>query len=363
MATQLRESQTGPSGKNDAFIAGQIRRAEQRIRFLDLVTALTGLAAGALGYAIVMIVLDRQFVLSAASRQMGLVFFLIAVAVYVFYTVVRPLSWRVNPHYAARMLEGTLPGSKNHVINWIDLREEQLPGVIRSALGHRAAKDLTRTDVEQAISNRRSVVAGSAAAVLFAAFVALFLMIGPRPFRSYLSRTLAPFASGNAIATRTQVSMIRPEGGDATVTIGQQVQLIAQVSGRVPDVSAKDAPCLLYRRDSTEPYRQRFLRHDPTSDQWSAVIAPIDVGNGFFYKVTAGDSETPEYRVQVRAAPLIADFLATYRYRPYTGQADRRGPVAHSTTCAAPRCRSWHGPTGMCARAASTTRGPTASAR
>ena len=47
--------------------------------------------------------------------------YVLAAAAYLVLLVVRPLRWSVNPYYAARQLEQTLPGSRNHVINWIDL--------------------------------------------------------------------------------------------------------------------------------------------------------------------------------------------------------------------------------------------------
>ena len=79
---------------------------------------------------------------------------------------------------------------------------------------------------------------------------------------------------------------------------------------------------MLYRHEEGEPYRKRFLQSDETNQEWAAAVGPLDVRNGFYYKVAAGDDETPEYRVQVRAAPLISEFLATYRYRDYVNRGD-----------------------------------------
>src|SRR5262249_36568447 len=103
----------------------------------------------------------------------------------------------------------------------------------------------------------------------------------------------------------------------------QSVTIVARVSGRVPDPRAKDAPCLLYRHDPSEPYRQRYLQADEGGSEWAATVAPNDVKEGFYYKVTAGDAETPEYRVTSRPAPLIRYFQAKYRHRPYVNRADR----------------------------------------
>ncbi len=284
-----------------------------------MLTALLGFLAGTLGFAVLMILLDRRWELSAGVRQGALVVYLAGAAVYLLFTVVRPLTWRVNPYFAARRLEETLPGSRNHVINWIDLHGEKVPSVLKSALGQRAAKDLAKTDVDNAISTRRALSAGGTAGLFFVLFIALFFLFGPRPFASLFGRLFAPFGPNGRIASRTEVDVVRPRS--TTVTIGNAVTIVALVGGRVPDARADDAPCLLYRHDESEPYRKRFLQADDSNQEWATTISPIDVGDGFSYKVAAGDAETEVYHVGVRAAPLISEFKATYHYRPYTGKA------------------------------------------
>src|SRR5689334_10570475 len=101
MSTQLKRK---PAADHASFVETQLARAESRIRLIDLSTALLGFLAGTLAYAVGMILLDRVFVLSTASRQVGLLLYLVAAVVYVAATVVRPLWWRVNPYYAARLL-------------------------------------------------------------------------------------------------------------------------------------------------------------------------------------------------------------------------------------------------------------------
>src|SRR5262249_18325561 len=109
-------------------------------------------------------------------------------------------------------------------------------------------------------------------------------------------------------------------------TIGYPVTVVARIEGRLPDAHAKDAPRLLYKHEAGETYRERFLQRDesvPDGREWAATVAPQDVGNGFFYKVAAGDDETPEYQVRARAAAGTKDFWATYQPRPYTLRASR----------------------------------------
>jgi hypothetical protein len=322
MATDTKTAQAAPPGKYDAYIEAQLDKAQKRVRLLDLTAALLGFVAGTLAFATLMVLLDRLFELSLGSRQLALGAFLLGSAIYLAVFVVRPLTWRVNPYYAARQLEKELPGSKNSVVNWIDLREQKLPGVLRGAVGQRAAKDLAHADVERAISGRRTTYVGVVAAILGVVFGAMFFIIGPRPFASLLGRAFVPFAGGT-VAKRTDVKVLRPKPENATITIGSPFTIVAEVSGYIPDQSSPRAPHLLYRHAADEPWRDRFLQQDETTREWATTLPSIDVGKGFWYKVVAGDAETPEYRVTVRAAPLLTDFQVTYHYRPYLA----RGPM------------------------------------
>src|SRR4051794_19874044 len=319
MATQLKDK---PAGKHDAFIEDQLTRTQRRIRLLDLTAALLALAAGTLAFGALMMILDRAFELSSFTRTLALLLYFAAAGVFVAYAVVRPLRWRVNPRYAARMLEETLDTDRNHVVNWVDLRGQKLPGVIKSALGQRAAKDLSDTDPDRAVSGNRAYLAGGAFGVALLGFLSLFFVFGGTQVSSLLTRAIVPFGK-TGIPRRTQLVLLKPENGDAVVTIGQPVTIVARVSGRVPDPRAKDAPCLLYRHDPSEPYRQRYLQADEGGSEWAATVASNDVREGFYYKVTAGDAETPEYRVTSRPAPMIRYFEAKYRHRPYVNRADR----------------------------------------
>lgn len=319
MATDVKQS------KYDATINAQLEKAESRIRWVDLSTAGLIFLAATLLFAVAIMLLDRRLLLAPVIRQTGLFVYLVAAGIFVTRYVILPLRWKVNPHYAARQLEATLGEAegRNHLVNWIDLRDEKVAPVLKNVLGQRAVRDLGNADLERAISARRLLYAGLTAGVLAALFVTLFLSWGPAPFRSLLARAFVPFGKNDGIATRTQVSIIRPEQGDAVVTTGNPLTIVALVEGRIPDTNAKDAPRLLFRRNADEPYIERFLQADDSRREWSAILDAVDIGEGLLYKVAAGDAVTPEYRITVRASPLISDFQVTYRHRDYLKLADR----------------------------------------
>jgi hypothetical protein len=320
MATDLDRAKSTSGGKYDAFIASRLAKAEGRIRLLDLTAALLGFAALTLAYIVVVVLCDSKLELSQHARKLSLYAFLAGGAVYLFLTVVRPLRRRVNPYYAARQVERQLPGAKNSIVNWVDLHGQPLPPAIRGALGQRAAKDLSRVDLDRAISGRRAAWMGALAGLFAVAFLASFFLLGPSPFGSLLKRAFNPFHQVG-VSTRTQLVLVKPEGGDATVTVGRGVGFVVEVSGKVPDPKAPDAVKLLYRYEEGDPWLERRLAPE-TGREWTASLSAIEIKNGLWYKVTGGDAATEEHRIRVRAAPAVTDFLAAYHYRPYVARAD-----------------------------------------
>src|SRR5579884_2748601 len=320
MATDLGRAKSKSASKYDAFVASQLKQAETRIRMLDLSAGLLGFATLSLAYILGMVLCDSKLLLSQHARQLSLYAYLAGAAGYLFFVVLRPLRLRVNPYYAARQVEQQLPQAKNSIVNWVDLHEQPLPPAIRGALGQRAAKDLAHIDLDRAISGRRAAWMGGIAALFAVAFIISFFLVGPAPFVSLLKRTFNPFEAAG-VSTRTRLTLLKPEGGNATITVGRGVNFVVDVGGKVPNPKGADAVKLLYRYEEGDPWLERRLVQESSGD-WTTSLSAIEVKNGFWYKITGGDAATEEYQVSVRAAAAITDFLATYHFRPYVARVD-----------------------------------------
>jgi hypothetical protein len=330
MATVRNPAQPTASARYDTFVAEQLDRARRRIRLLDVSAALLLLAAITLAYALVVGLLDRKLDLSPFVRQVAFTVFATVAFLFVIFGLLRPLLRRINPYFAARAVEGVVPGgAKNSLVNWLDLHDETLPPAIRTSLGQRAARDLSRADLEQAISGRRAVWLTAVTALLAFALFGVLFTSDTSGLGNLLARTFAPFGGG-ATARRTQLTIVRPVNGDAVLGVGQSFNVGVRVEGHVPDSEKPDALKLLYRYRDGEPYEEQALEPD-NGDLWMTVVPPSRTFNGFWYKVTGGDAETPEYHVTVRSTPLIERFEVTYHYRPYTGWPDARTHDANLT--------------------------------
>jgi hypothetical protein len=302
--------------KYEAQFEQQLRRAVGRVRFLDVMAALLALAAGTLLYALLVIGLDRWLILSGSARQFALILYLIIAAAFIGYCIVRPLLRSVNPYYAAKRLEQTVPEAKNSVVNWLDLRNLELPGAIRTAVGQRAAQDAVRADLDAAISGKRAAWAGGGTGLLFIALLITLAILGPAQFWSLLGRAFGPFSS-TGIRTRTQIELKQPQG-DAVVPVGNSVPFAATITGKVPAPNRADAPRLLFRYRLADPYEERPLERERDND-FVTTLPANQVHGGFWYKIAAGDAETDEYQVRVRAGAFVEKIDVEYRYREYLG--------------------------------------------
>src|SRR5262249_15204349 len=141
MATAQAPSRTAPS-KHEAFVEAQLGRALGRIRTFDLLAGVFVFLIASLLYGLLLIGLDAWLQLPSLLRQVAFALYCLAAVAYVASVIVKQLRWRLNPYYAAVHLEKTLPGAKNSLVNWLDLRDQQLPAAIRGAVGSRAARDM-----------------------------------------------------------------------------------------------------------------------------------------------------------------------------------------------------------------------------
>lgn len=325
MATVTSKSSEQKSAKYDHYVLEQLHRARKRIRSLDLISGLCIFLAGTLAYGVGMTLLDHWLQLPTGTLILAFVGYLIGAAVYLGLAVVRPMMQDINPYYAARKVEQTVPDAKNSVVNFLDLQDQNLPSSIRGAVGQRAAKDLSKADLEQAVSSRRVGWASAILGILVALLFILLFTFGAHKLFSHLGRAFAPF-KGQAAVNRTRINLIKPEGGDGMVAMNQDAIIVAEIQGHVPDEDEPDAPKLHYRANVGDPYFEKPMEYNRTERTWMGVVRPEDVGTGFLYKVSAGDSETAEYRITLRANPLIEEkaFQAIFERLPYRGEPTKR---------------------------------------
>jgi len=315
----LLEQKPDFSAKFGTQVDEQIAQATSRIRVHDLILGGLSLASLVAIYATTMILLDKYLNLPEWVRQISLLGFLGLFAGVGYFLVVRPLRNRINPLYAAALVEDTLDDAKNSVTGYVDAQEKgNVPGAVRAAMSAKAAKAVGEADVNRAVDHRSLLVAGGILIAFLITLTVLFFVFRPTQFKSLVARTFTPYSS-KAIASRTQISLLKPDPAEATLTTGQTITVAVHIGGRVPAKTDPTRVRLLLRHNPTDPtYEELPLQEGETTRDWNLKVPEYLVQNGFWYKIAAGDSETQEYKVTVRSLPLFTDFEVSYDYPKYT---------------------------------------------
>ncbi|MFM7538435.1 MAG: hypothetical protein ACKO9Z_02125, partial [Planctomycetota bacterium] len=226
----------------------------------------------------------------------------LSVAIVLSRAMLRPLVVRINPYYAARTIEASIPDCRNSVINWLDLRHQTMPAAIRGAVINRAARDIEEVDVNEAVN---SLPRPKSAAILFASsaflLIVLVFLLGPGTFASTLTRGLTPWTP-KAVVADTGIEIIDPQGGDGSVAVGRDMAIRVKLSGKVPDAGARDAATLwVWNAAGQVPVGIPMTTEPGRSDGiWIGTVSKDLVQMGFWYKVTAGDNQTVDHRIEVR---------------------------------------------------------------
>ncbi len=136
-----------PRPERDRLIEDELERTRRQLKGVDVTAALLTLAAGSLGYLLLMALVDHWIMphgLGFVSRTVACAVLVIAIAVYSTIRLLPLIVRRINPIYAAQTIEQSRPSLKNSIINFLLLRSHQaeLAPVIYEAVQQRAAADL-----------------------------------------------------------------------------------------------------------------------------------------------------------------------------------------------------------------------------
>ncbi|MCH2178050.1 MAG: hypothetical protein MK106_04525, partial [Mariniblastus sp.] len=307
MATRAKPaSRKNPkSAQVQQYVNKHIRKASHQVKITDLITGGIGMLVFAIGFFMMVAVIDAWvWPLSVMFRVVAcliLIVGLIGIAL----TQLLPLVFRkINPEYAARMIEEAKPSFKNSLVNYLSLQKKDKPvhKAVFNAVSRQAATDLSTVTVDQTI-DRSGLIRMGFILVVLSAIAIVYSMVSPKnPFQT-IARVVAPTAR---IAKPASVSIENVSPGDVSVFFSDRLQVTAEVRGNFDPQSVR----LIYttldgqQKDAVIPMEPNEI----SSSQFVAELQTCSSGiqQALEYFVIAGDGRSPVYSVDVRPNPVIS---------------------------------------------------------
>jgi len=310
-------------GRFEDFIQKRLEHTRRQVRLVDVLSGLMLLASSSLLFFLAVAVLDHWVFNRGLSflARLGLFAVWIATAgAFVWRFLVPPLANRINPVFAAQTIEHGRPTLKNSLINFLLLRShpQDVAPVVFRAMEHQAATDLLKVPVDHALDRDRVVHLAYVLAAVVGVF-ALYLALSPKNPLLSAARVLWPWSSVPA-PTRVHIEEISP--GDKNVFNDDREPISAVVSG----LRDGEEVALLVSTAESQVVDDRIVmaRADDANHYRCELPSGSD---GFqrdtFYRITAGDATTRQYKLEFHTAPMIGVDSLDYHFPPYTGQADR----------------------------------------
>lgn len=324
MATELlsppRPPRKSPEREPDQFIDRQLRRTQLQVRLVDLVASLVVWLVAVLAGLLLVALCDHWVVtLGTFGRWLALVA-LVGGSGYYFAVQLGPLVLRrINSAYAAKVIEDAEPSLKNSLLNFLLLRGNPagVPEVVVDALRERAASDLTRAPVDQAVDRAPLIRLGYVLCGVMVVFAAYKLLSPKDPFRT-VARVLAPWADISK-PSRVHVGTVSP--GNTQVYQGQTVTVTAEVLG----LRGKDGVELVYSTADGQTANASVPMSHAAGSQFTCQLPPGPSDSGIqqdlLYRVKAGDAESPQFRLEVLPSPRIEVERVELHYPAYTRRA------------------------------------------
>jgi hypothetical protein len=228
------------------------------------------------------------------------------------FVIKRWLEDRRDDFFAA-LVEQKYPQLHNRLINALQLGRGNQRGFSQELIGaivQDADRDTADLEMGESVDAAPTWRAAWWA-IGVVAVVALYATLFSPYFANGFARLLLP-AADIAPFTRTQVPGEGISPGNVRVPQGKPVDIRAEVQGVVP------ATAFVHIRKESESWKKVEMRADTDRPEFFHYTLP-NADASFDYYVTAGDGESPSFKVTVVHPPRIAALTVTSQPPKYTG--------------------------------------------
>ena len=304
------------SNKVKQYVDQQLEKTRKQVKAFDLAACLLGLVAFVVAFFLLAAVLDAWiWPLGTIGRFICLGLLFVGIAGYSIRFVFPLILRRINPDFAARMIEESTPTFKNSLMNYLALRKEpeSIRRAVYDAVARQAAQNLSEVPEESTVDRSNLINTGFILVAICVAAVGYLILSPKNPFQT-VGRILSPAAK---IAKPSIIKIMDVQPGDTKVFFGEHLDVSAAVRGRYDTLDVD----LVFSTDNGQLVDQVIpMVANESSGRYEAKLS-TDAGGiqqSLKYRIEAGDGISPEYHVTVRPNPTISVQSAILRPPAYT---------------------------------------------
>ena len=288
----------------NSFVDRQLQRAMTQVRIIDMVGGFLMWGSLTLGFLLMLAIIDAWiFPLSVTARVVALILIVGVSLLYLFRSIWPLVTRRINPMFAAKMLEEGQQDLNNSLVNFLSFRDA--PSLARrrifEAMANRAAVDLSSVSIESTIDRAKLIRFGYLLVVLVAV-CAGYMIFSPKNPLATVARIVAPLAD---VPPPARVEIVTIEPGNLEVTFGQSVEVTAEVKGLR---SNEEVELIFTTADRQHVDRAIPMTWDQNRGVHTALLTtgPSGIEHSLVYQVLAGDARSRQFTVTLRQSPTAS---------------------------------------------------------
>ncbi len=318
-STQTAAGESNSENRYQQAINGVLVRTASLLKTADFFSGVLLLVCWLLGFMLLVAVVDAWvWPLNPLMRLSALVV-LASGIVYLSARWMLPLLLsRINPMYAAKVIEEGHPALKNSLLNYVSLvsRKDELPirkGVLE-AVSRRAAIDARNIPSEQSIDYGQVIKVMYLLTGILALFAA-YLVFSPRSPLPTFWRLLAPL-SNVAPPTRVSITEIDPQFG--SVFLGDPIEITAIVTGLVNDEKAVVVYDTVDNQSVGAVSAMLRIENDLNRFRCQLPTGRDGVQKDLTYRIHAGDAVSDAFQIRIAQRPTIILDKIDLQFPSYT---------------------------------------------
>ena len=286
------------------YVDQQLEKTRRQVKSTDLIAATLLMVVMVIGFLLLAAIVDAWvFTLTPLMRWSALLLLVTGCVSMMAFSIWPLLTKKINPDYAAKMLEDSKPGFRNSVLNyvWFRKKPEGIRSAVFDAVARQAAVDLNSVPADSSVDRSKVIRLGFWLVGVTAAFIVYFMLSPKNPFQT-LNRVMFPSADLAKPAVVT-ISDVTP--GNASVFFGDQVQITAKVFGP----HSPDEVQLIYStNDGRQSGQVMVMQPDPTTPRQYKLDLTKNMGGlreSIEYEIVARDGQSGKFEIKVAPRPAI----------------------------------------------------------